>query len=89
MKDRDQAIGWALIPARQPGGGLNGQDFVSLSGGAGRVINPTPSPQGSLGAAQVPELQGGADQSDAGEAAKRLGAAVAKAVGADNVTGAS
>jgi multiple sugar transport system substrate-binding protein len=37
MKDRDQAVGWALIPARQPGGGLNGQDFVSLS--AGRVIN--------------------------------------------------
>jgi multiple sugar transport system substrate-binding protein len=46
MKDRDQAIGWALIPARQPGGGLNGQDFVSLSGGAGRVINPnTKSPR--------------------------------------------
>jgi hypothetical protein len=46
MKDRDQAVGWALIPARQPGGGLNGQDFVSLSGGAGRVINPnTKSPK--------------------------------------------
>jgi ABC-type glycerol-3-phosphate transport system substrate-binding protein len=46
MKDRDQAIGWPLIPARQPGGGLNGQDFVSLSGGAGRVINPnTKSPK--------------------------------------------
>jgi multiple sugar transport system substrate-binding protein len=40
MKDRDQAVGWALVPARQPGGGLNGQDFVSLSGGAGRVVNP-------------------------------------------------
>jgi multiple sugar transport system substrate-binding protein len=40
MKDRNQAVGWALIPARQPGGGLNGRDFVSMSGGAGRVINP-------------------------------------------------
>jgi multiple sugar transport system substrate-binding protein len=40
MKDRDQAVGWALIPARQPGSGLNGQDFVSLSGGGGRIVNP-------------------------------------------------
>jgi multiple sugar transport system substrate-binding protein len=40
MKDRDQAVGWALIPARQPGGGLNGQDHVSLSGGGGRIVNP-------------------------------------------------
>jgi multiple sugar transport system substrate-binding protein len=40
MKDRDQAVGWALIPARQPGSGLNGQDVVSLSGGGGRVVNP-------------------------------------------------
>ena len=40
MKDRDQAVGYALIPAKQPGAGVNGQDFVSLSGGAGWVINP-------------------------------------------------
>ena len=43
MKGRDQAVGWALIPARQPGGGLNGQDFVSLSGGAGRVMSTGPA----------------------------------------------
>jgi multiple sugar transport system substrate-binding protein len=40
MKDRDQTVGWTLIPAREPGSGLNGQDFVSLSGGGGRVVNP-------------------------------------------------
>jgi multiple sugar transport system substrate-binding protein len=40
MKDRDTAVGYALIPAKQPGAGVNGQDFVSLSGGGGRVINP-------------------------------------------------
>jgi len=40
MKDRDQAVGYALIPAKQPGAGVNGQDFVSLSGGGGWVINP-------------------------------------------------
>lgn len=40
MENRDEAVGWALIPAREPGAGLRGQDFVSASGGTGRVINP-------------------------------------------------
>ncbi|MEV4179278.1 extracellular solute-binding protein [Nonomuraea sp. NPDC049709] len=40
MKDRDQAVGYAKIPAKQPGAGLRGQDFVSMSGGAVRVLNP-------------------------------------------------
>ncbi|GAA3649835.1 extracellular solute-binding protein [Nonomuraea antimicrobica] len=40
MKDRDQAVGYAKIPARQPGAGIRGQDFVSMSGGAVRVLNP-------------------------------------------------
>jgi multiple sugar transport system substrate-binding protein len=40
MADRDSAVGWALIPARGPGAGVGGQDFVSMSGGAIRVINP-------------------------------------------------
>jgi multiple sugar transport system substrate-binding protein len=40
MKDRDTAVGHALIPAQKPGSGVNGQDFVSMSGGSGRVINP-------------------------------------------------
>ena len=40
MADRDTAVGWALIPARQAGAGVGGQDFVSMSGGGVRVINP-------------------------------------------------
>ncbi|MFB6719930.1 extracellular solute-binding protein [Kribbella sp. NPDC056345] len=40
MADRDTAVGYALIPAARPGGGINGQDFVSMSGGGATVINP-------------------------------------------------
>jgi multiple sugar transport system substrate-binding protein len=40
MADRDTAVGWAKIPAKTPGSGVDGQDFVSMSGGAIRVINP-------------------------------------------------
>ena len=40
MADRDTAVGWAKIPARTPGSGVDGQDFVSMSGGSIRVINP-------------------------------------------------
>ncbi|MFF5205529.1 extracellular solute-binding protein [Streptosporangium sp. NPDC000396] len=40
MADRDQTVGYARIPARQPGAGIRGQDFVSMSGGAVRVLNP-------------------------------------------------
>jgi multiple sugar transport system substrate-binding protein len=40
MTDRDTAVGWAKIPAKQPGAGVGGQDFVSMSGGSVRVINP-------------------------------------------------
>ncbi|MET0234941.1 MAG: extracellular solute-binding protein [Kibdelosporangium sp.] len=40
MADRDTAVGWAKIPAKQPGAGVGGQDFVSMSGGGVRVINP-------------------------------------------------
>ncbi|GLZ31742.1 sugar ABC transporter substrate-binding protein [Lentzea sp. NBRC 105346] len=40
MADRDTAVGWAKIPARKPGGGVGRQDFVSMSGGGVRVINP-------------------------------------------------
>ncbi len=40
MADRDTAVGYALIPAARPGGGVNGQDFVSMSGGGATVINP-------------------------------------------------
>ena len=40
MADRDSAVGYALIPASKPGGGVKGQDFVSMSGGGATVINP-------------------------------------------------
>lgn len=40
MADRDEVVGYAKIPAMKPGSGVNGQDFVSMSGGTGRVLNP-------------------------------------------------
>jgi multiple sugar transport system substrate-binding protein len=40
MADRDQTVGWALIPAMKAGAGIRGQDYVSMSGGGGNVINP-------------------------------------------------
>lgn len=40
MADRDSAVGWAKIPAQNPGSGVRGQDFVSMSGGGVRVLNP-------------------------------------------------
>ncbi|TDV46277.1 extracellular solute-binding protein [Actinophytocola oryzae] len=40
MADRDSAVGWAKIPAKAPGAGVGGQDFVSMSGGSIRVVNP-------------------------------------------------
>jgi multiple sugar transport system substrate-binding protein len=40
MPDRDSTVGYTLIPAVRPGAGIHNQDFVSMSGGSGRVINP-------------------------------------------------
>ncbi|WP_049564828.1 extracellular solute-binding protein [Nonomuraea sp. SBT364] len=40
MDDRDQVVGYAKIPAIEPGKGIRGQDFVSMSGGALRTVNP-------------------------------------------------
>jgi multiple sugar transport system substrate-binding protein len=40
MADRDQNVGYALIPAIRPGAGIRGQDFVSMSGGGGHVLSP-------------------------------------------------
>lgn len=40
MDNRDEVVGWAKIPAKEPGAGIDGQDFVSYSGGGARVINP-------------------------------------------------
>lgn len=41
MDDRDEVVGYARIPAQSPGAGVNDQDFVSMSGGGGRVLNPS------------------------------------------------
>lgn len=40
MPDRDQVVGYTKMPAVSPGNGINNQDFVSMSGGGGRVLNP-------------------------------------------------
>lgn len=40
MEDRDETVGYTKIPAMKPGAGARGQDFVSMSGGGGRVLNP-------------------------------------------------
>lgn len=40
MQNRNTEVGWALIPAMNPGAGIRGQSFVSGSGGGGRVLNP-------------------------------------------------
>ncbi|MGO1283832.1 extracellular solute-binding protein [Brachybacterium tyrofermentans] len=40
MENRDEVVGYAKIPAMTPGSGVDGQDFVSMSGGGCYVINP-------------------------------------------------
>ncbi len=40
VPNRNQLVGWAKMPAKQPGAGYRGQDFVSISGGTGFIINP-------------------------------------------------
>ena len=40
VENRDEVMGWAKIPAQEPGMGVNGQDFATISGGTGFVINP-------------------------------------------------
>lgn len=45
IPNRDEVVAWALMPAIEPGAGYRGQDFVTISGGTGWVINPnTPNP---------------------------------------------
>jgi multiple sugar transport system substrate-binding protein len=40
VANRDEVMTWARMPAREPGAGLRGQDFVTISGGTGFTINP-------------------------------------------------
>jgi multiple sugar transport system substrate-binding protein len=42
---RDAEVSWAKMPAEKPGMGYRGQDFVTISGGTGWILNPnTKSP---------------------------------------------
>ncbi len=57
MADRDSAVGYAKIPAVEPGEGIDGQDFVSMSGGTGRVLKPQLEARRTrVGAARLHEL---------------------------------
>ena len=40
MSSRNKDVGYTLIPAESPGKGIQGQNFVSMSGGGGQTINP-------------------------------------------------
>lgn len=40
LDNRDEIVSFALMPAIEPGAGYNGQDFVTISGGTGYIINP-------------------------------------------------
>lgn len=40
VENRDEMMTWAKMPAKAPGEGWNGQDFVTISGGTGWVVNP-------------------------------------------------
>ena len=40
VKDRDTVMTWKKMPAETPGRGIRGQDFVTVSGGTGWVLNP-------------------------------------------------
>lgn len=40
VEQRNNVLGWAMMPAIEPGQGYQQQDFVSISGGGGWVMNP-------------------------------------------------
>ncbi|NOX73785.1 MAG: extracellular solute-binding protein [Alphaproteobacteria bacterium] len=40
VANRDEVMTWKEMPAETPGSGIRGQDFVTISGGTGFVINP-------------------------------------------------
>ena len=40
MPNRDEVVNFAKFPAIEPGKGYNGQDFVTISGGTGFILNP-------------------------------------------------
>jgi multiple sugar transport system substrate-binding protein len=40
VANRDATMNWAMMPAKEPGAGWQGQDYVTISGGTGWVLNP-------------------------------------------------
>ncbi len=59
MDDRNDKVIWASMPAQEPGKGYRGQDFVTVSGGTGFVLNPnTKNPAEASGPAQLHEQPG-------------------------------
>jgi len=40
IENREEVVNFALMPAQNPGEGFQGQDFVTVSGGTGFVLNP-------------------------------------------------
>ncbi|MEM2249652.1 MAG: extracellular solute-binding protein [Candidatus Bathyarchaeia archaeon] len=45
IPNRNEVVDWAMMPAKEPGAGYRGQNFVTISGGTGFILNPnTPYP---------------------------------------------
>ncbi len=40
ISDRNKVVDWAMMPAEKPGAGYRGQNFVTISGGTGFILNP-------------------------------------------------
>ncbi len=63
MENRDEVVGWATIPAYEPGGALGGLDAASMSGGGVWTMNPNTEHAGrGVGAADVHELRRAGDR---------------------------
>jgi len=40
VPNRNEVVDWAMMPAKEPGSGYRGQNFVTISGGTGFILNP-------------------------------------------------
>jgi multiple sugar transport system substrate-binding protein len=40
IPNRNEVVDWAMMPAKEPGAGYRGQNFVTISGGTGFILNP-------------------------------------------------
>ena len=46
IPNRNEVVDWAMMPAKEAGAGYRGQNFVTISGGTGFILNPnTAHPQ--------------------------------------------